>query len=190
VGEVVWRISGHPEMLGEGSRDENFYFRTYGLLVVTISLVLIVSMVGAIQGPLSSLVQIIDSAVGAERVVVQALVVTAGLLIVGLPIMLVSLSAVAGVVGIMGIVLKSIVSLIRAHKYSSNHKSSLLRDKKCGCYHCMKIFAPKEIESWIDDKVDGTAICPHCGVDAILGESSGFPITARFLRKMHRHYFS
>ena len=77
--------------------------------------------------------------------------------------------------------------IIKAHEYSINNKRSLLKDKKCGCFFCLKIFSPKEIIDWIDK--DQTALCPHCSIDAIIGESSGFPLTTEFLEKMRDHWF-
>lgn len=64
--------------------------------------------------------------------------------------------------------------IIDAHKYSINHKSIILKDKKCGCFYCMEIFSPTEIKitEWIEDEIDDTAICPYCGIDSIIGESS------------------
>lgn len=40
------------------------------------------------------------------------------------------------------------------------------------------------ILQWIDD-VSGTAICPCCGIDAIIGEYSGYPITEEVLKEMY-----
>ena len=79
--------------------------------------------------------------------------------------------------------------ILEAHKHSSNHKTKLLKDKKCGCFFCMRIFSPTEITDWIEDESDETALCPHCSIDAIIGESSGFPITEEFLEKMHNQWF-
>ena len=78
--------------------------------------------------------------------------------------------------------------IIEAHEYSINHKSKILKDKKCGCFYCLKIFSPTEITDWIEDK-NGTAICPYCYIDAVIGESSGFPITEEFLLKMKNYWF-
>ena len=78
--------------------------------------------------------------------------------------------------------------IIEAHKYSINHRSKILKDEKCGCFYCLQIFSPTEIIEWIDDE-SGTAICPYCGIDAIIGESSGFPITEEFLLKMKNYWF-
>ena len=41
---------------------------------------------------------------------------------------------------------------IEAHKFSSNNKEALQNDKKCGCFYCLKIFDPKEINFWIKDR--------------------------------------
>ncbi len=85
------------------------------------------------------------------------------------------------------------MDLIAAHAYSNNHMEQLKRDKVCGCFYCLKIFSPSEIEEWIiDDNPcdrDGTAICPYCGIDAVIGESSGYPITEAFLKKIAQEWF-
>ncbi len=79
--------------------------------------------------------------------------------------------------------------VIKAHDYSINNKSALLKDNKCGCFYCNKIFSPTEITQWIEDKIDDTAICPFCCIDSVIGESSGFPITKEFLMMMHDYWF-
>ena len=78
--------------------------------------------------------------------------------------------------------------IIVAHKFSSNHKEELSKDEICGCFYCLKIFNPKEIKDWIGD-YKGTAMCPYCGVDSIIGAHSGFPITAEFLSEMRKYWF-
>jgi len=77
---------------------------------------------------------------------------------------------------------------IEAHKFSSNHKQQLIQDMKCGCFYCLEIFKPTEINNWIKDTL-GTALCPYCGIDSVIGESSGFPITTEFLERMHNYWF-
>ena len=77
---------------------------------------------------------------------------------------------------------------IQAHEFASNHREPLLKDKKCGCFYCLDIFDPKEIKGWIA-YVSGTAVCPYCGIDSIVGEHSGFPIKKGFLRKMQQYWF-
>jgi hypothetical protein len=77
----------------------------------------------------------------------------------------------------------------KAHKFSANHKASLLQDNTCGCFYCLEIFNPKEINTWISDR-EGTAICPYCGIDSVIGESSGYPITKEFLQGMYEVWFT
>ena len=78
----------------------------------------------------------------------------------------------------------------RAHKFSSYHRISLMNDSVCGCFYCLKIFSPKEIVEWWDDEKTGTAVCPYCCIDAIIGESSGYPITTEFLKAMNVRWFN
>ena len=85
---------------------------------------------------------------------------------------------------------------IEAHKFSNNHMEQLKKDKICGCFYCLRIFQPSEIEDWLiaEDESNlcdryGTAICPYCYTDSVIGESSGYPITKEFLRKMKKHWF-
>lgn len=80
------------------------------------------------------------------------------------------------------------IDYIKAHEFSAGHRKLLLQDRKCGCFYCLKIFAPKEISSWIED-VGGTAICPYCGIDSVIGEHSGYPITREFLEQMRQYWF-
>jgi hypothetical protein len=51
----------------------------------------------------------------------------------------------------------------------------------------LKIFSPTGIKEWWDN--EDTAVCPYCGIDSVIGESSGFPITRRFLKGMHNEWF-
>lgn len=98
------------------------------------------------------------------------------------------------------------IDYTEAHKFCSNHGDKLVNDKVCGCFYCLSIFSPEEIQKWIKQKkpviqdkhgefdewiVDDqfTAFCPYCGMDAIIGESSGYPITKEFLVKMKERWF-
>ena len=78
--------------------------------------------------------------------------------------------------------------LIEAHRFHANNKSMLMKDNKCGCFFCLEIFHPTEIKEWVND-TDGTAICPYCGIDSVIGESSGYPISRDFLSEMKQYWF-
>lgn len=78
-----------------------------------------------------------------------------------------------------------------AHAHSDHHRTEVEASEVCGCFYCLATFAPSRIEAWIDEGDGGeTAICPVCGIDAVLGSASGLPITGDFLRAMRAHWFS
>lgn len=54
------------------------------------------------------------------------------------------------------------------HKESSYHREDLEASKVCGCFFCLNLFSPKDIEEWIDK--EQTALCPHCGIDSVLSD--------------------
>lgn len=75
-----------------------------------------------------------------------------------------------------------------AHDAARINREILAKDSKCGCFYCQRVFSPSEIEEWcpeLDDDKDVTAICPYCGIDAVLSEGSGFPLMNKFLSAMY-----
>ena len=90
-------------------------------------------------------------------------------------------------------------AIIAAHKHSSQHRAEILSSRRCGCFYCLAIFLPTEVQDWVDwpegtpegQELDAgtTALCPHCGIDAVIGSSSGFPVTFEFLAEMRNHWF-
>ncbi len=78
--------------------------------------------------------------------------------------------------------------VIDAHAFSINNEEELMSETKCGCFYCLEIFEPKEIEEWCEDET-GTALCPFCGIDSVIGASSGYPITKEFLQAMKEFWF-
>ena len=74
-----------------------------------------------------------------------------------------------------------------AHKCSIHHRPQIEASTLCGCFSCLSTFPPGKIEEWTD-AVD-TALCPLCGIDAVIGDASGFPITKEFLSEMCQAWF-
>jgi hypothetical protein len=81
---------------------------------------------------------------------------------------------------------------IRAHRHSIHHRQEILASQQCGCFYCGAIFAPNQIQQWTDtfEGIGNTALCPHCGIDSVIGSESGYPITPPFLAQMQQHWFS
>jgi hypothetical protein len=79
-----------------------------------------------------------------------------------------------------------------AHGHCSNHRSEVLSSSKCGYFYCLAVYFPSAIVKWIDVDESGegqTAICPRCGIDSVIGDSSGFEVTPSFLKRMKSFWF-
>jgi hypothetical protein len=78
--------------------------------------------------------------------------------------------------------------LKEAHEHSSYHWGELHHSAVCGCFFCCETFSFNEIEDWVDRGV--TALCPECGIDAVIGDASGYAVDdADFLGAMRRFWF-
>lgn len=78
-------------------------------------------------------------------------------------------------------------TLLHAHRHCSINRPEIFSSKICGCFYCMKQFPPSSIIEWTDS--GRTSICPMCGIDSVLGDFAGFPITTEFLNEMHVRWF-
>ncbi len=76
---------------------------------------------------------------------------------------------------------------IAAHVHSRFHRSELESSDLCGCFCCLAIFPPEQIHAWLED--EGTALCPHCSIDSVIGDSSGFEVSQDLLSRMKAHWF-
>ena len=79
----------------------------------------------------------------------------------------------------------------QAHRHSIRHREEVLVSGHCGCFYCCATFPPSAIADWTDEwqGVGQTALCPHCGIDSVIGSASGYPVTAEFLTAMKAHWF-
>jgi hypothetical protein len=83
------------------------------------------------------------------------------------------------------------------HRLCFKNRDALEKASRAGCFYCCEIFTPSEIQFWADgDQVrtgsldDGvTALCPRCGIDAVLPEPHGVVLTAELLEEMRAHWF-
>lgn len=71
------------------------------------------------------------------------------------------------------------------HRKTRLHKSKLYEDRVCGCFSCLEVFSVDSIEEWTDE--GKTALCPKCGVDAVL---AGSYVSATVLETLHSLFFS
>ena len=74
-----------------------------------------------------------------------------------------------------------------AHAFASKHRTQVEQSDCCSCFHCLATFSPAEITEWVDD--ESTALCPKCGVDAVIGSACQVPLTEDFLKQMQSEWF-
>jgi hypothetical protein len=74
----------------------------------------------------------------------------------------------------------------RLHRHTRANRVELEASEACGCIACERIYFPSEIVQWVDGE---TAVCPHCGADAVVGSASRIPIIPGVLRRAHERWF-
>ena len=85
--------------------------------------------------------------------------------------------------------LSAIEKLDYAHMLSFDNADSVQASQMCGCFCCQEIFPASEVTRFLDETPGRTALCPHCGIDAVLGDASGVEVSEDFIRKMHKEWF-
>lgn len=56
-----------------------------------------------------------------------------------------------------------------------------------GCFACQRMFAAAEVLEFLADPE--RALCPLCGVDAVLLDEPSFPVNGKMLAACRRHHF-
>lgn len=82
--------------------------------------------------------------------------------------------------------------LERAQSHSVHNRAELEKSRRCGCFHCESVFTAGAVLHWTDkSRAQGewTALCPSCGIDAVIGDAAGFGMSPVFLREMNDRWF-
>ena len=90
-------------------------------------------------------------------------------------------------------------NLLTAIRHTTNNRVEIEASALCGCCFCMQTFPPDEIIAWsgldvsnFDDPealTAGTALCPRCGSEAVVGDKSGHKLDHVFLGGMNEAWF-
>ena len=75
-----------------------------------------------------------------------------------------------------------------AHEASTPGRKAVEASKSAGCFCCLAIFPATHIVEFTDD--GDTPLCPTCGVDSVIVDSTGWTPTPEFLKEMERHWFA
>ncbi|WP_251197448.1 hypothetical protein [Anaerotardibacter muris] len=80
-------------------------------------------------------------------------------------------------------------------KHELNKQSAFNRDiikdaGYCGCFHCGSSFKASEVQDWLKEQHGkDTALCPYCGVDAVIIGTEEYPLSTALLAKLYVEWF-
>lgn len=79
--------------------------------------------------------------------------------------------------------------IVELHKHCTNNEIEILQSNKCSCFFCRQTYNAREVNDWISDKRGVTAICPECGMDAVIGDACGIEFDKATLKEMNLAYY-
>ena len=77
---------------------------------------------------------------------------------------------------------------VPAHQHARHNRTEIAESTKCACFFCRATFEPLAIMEYVEN--DATALCPNCGIDAVIGDKAGFELSDDFLVAMFKRWFS
>ena len=75
----------------------------------------------------------------------------------------------------------------RAYEHSRLNRQFLAAGVACRCFHCLHAFSAEQINRWADQ--GATALCPNCGIDAVLS-SQADPLSDALIHRLQATYFA
>lgn len=77
--------------------------------------------------------------------------------------------------------------LEKLHTYSSNNKRLIEKSSKCYCFHCKREMSSKEVTTYLSN--EETALCPYCGIDAIIPDAINDELNDDIIDEMNKYWF-
>ena len=78
--------------------------------------------------------------------------------------------------------------LKNAHRHSYENQLEIEASRLCVCFYCCRQFPSSSVLNWCDN--ENTALCPNCGIDAVIGDASGLPVTEQaVIQKINKRWF-
>lgn len=98
LGEIVWRATRWPAGVKGDEREENYWYRMYGVGSLTCSLAFGLWWMSKQPEPLSALIAIATTYAGADKLLAQGYVGVGLILVVGIPVVMVGIVSLATVI--------------------------------------------------------------------------------------------
>jgi hypothetical protein len=78
-------------------------------------------------------------------------------------------------------------AIAEAAEFSIRNRDALSASSLAACYYCQTVFPTSEVTEFIAS--EGTALCPYCGIDAVLPSTAGYSFTEAQLRALNEFWF-
>lgn len=75
----------------------------------------------------------------------------------------------------------------RLHSHTLRNRKEIEASDNCVCISCCEIFHASKVEDYIDK--GETALCPICGIDAVIGDCTGISMDSATLKELHKEFF-
>ncbi|MCI1245109.1 MAG: sel1 repeat family protein [Bacilli bacterium] len=85
--------------------------------------------------------------------------------------------------------MKNEKELTELAKHSKHNEIEIIKSKTCSCYFCRQSYSARDVNDWVNDKDGVTAICPICGMDAVIGDACGIPFGKADLKELNLAYY-
>lgn len=95
LGEIVWRMADWPRNVKGNEREENFWYRTYGVGSLILALAFGMWFVANYPEPISKLVSMATTYTGSDKLLAQSYIGVGLVLVVGVPIVIAGLFLLA-----------------------------------------------------------------------------------------------
>lgn len=74
-------------------------------------------------------------------------------------------------------------------EHTVHNEIEILNSDVCSCIFCCQTYSARLVKDWVSDTKGNNAICPNCGIDAVVGDSSGYTFDKKRLRAINLHFF-
>ena len=73
------------------------------------------------------------------------------------------------------------------HSHTLRNRKEIESSDNCVCISCCEIFYASEVEDYIDE--GKTALCPRCGIDAVIGGCTGISMDRETISELNKEFF-
>ena len=85
---------------------------------------------------------------------------------------------------------KARLALLNQYReHAIDNEIEIVQSNQCGCFFCRHVFDARDVQDWMDGEHGVTALCPECGMDAVIGDASGIEIDKPLMKEMNLAFY-